>query len=208
MLLQPTKDISLFPVLIYEYDLRDFYDKEEIKKYCYENIVNGKTGPWGVMPGTISSVGVDNPLVGPRNETVLDDFPELKKIIMGCVNEYARKAGFKSQKPGNSWFNLAPENGSVIPHKHNNCSISCTFYPIFPEGSANLIVHKPIRENLMPKNQFFASHRGMDTEYNISQYELPIKEGHAYVWPAWLVHSTENNMSDERIVIALNTVNK
>jgi hypothetical protein len=86
--------------------------------------------------------------------------------------------------------------------------MSATFYPIFEEGSSNLVVERQLPHNMKPENQFTSAHGGVDTPYNMFEYEIPIKEGHIYVWPAWLRHKCYTNESDRRVMIGINTWNK
>lgn len=205
-MIKPSESMSLFPVLVNEYDLRDYYDKDELRDLLYKVIKQKKTGYWWLFPESISSYSGSEDRDG--DDMFLYRMPELMQKVMGCINDYARQAGFKTQTPVNSWFNIAAENAEVKPHRHDGCNISCTFYPIFPTGSANLILHKPMKSGLRPEDQFTSSYNGKDSMYNISEYELTIKEGHLYVWPSWMVHSAKGNLSGERVMIALNTVNK
>ena len=121
-MIKPSESMELFPVLVNEYDLRDYYDKDELRELLYKTIEKKKTGYWGLFPDSISSYGPD------RDGKFLYKMPELMKRVMGCVNDYARQAGFKTQVPRNSWFNIATENAKVRPHPHEGCNISCTFY--------------------------------------------------------------------------------
>ena len=193
-MLESTQRLSLFPSLMLEYDLREYYDKDDLMYKLYEIVKDKKLTDWGLAPNTITSYT--------NEQGVLNHLPELKKKIMWCVNDYAKIAGFKSQKLSNSWFNISIQEGSVMQHIHPGCDVSATFYPVFPEGSANLVMHRLVPDiDLFRKN-----HVGTDTAYNNSEYELNIKEGHLYVWPAWMTHSSRENNSDERVVIALNTI--
>ena len=201
-MLYPVNSLTIFPTLIQEYDLREYYDKDDIIEFLYSEIKNGDAkASYGLFDNTVSSYNY-------KNNFFQNEYSTLLKKIMSCINLYAKEAGFKQQKPANSWFNIGTYGADVKPHKHRDVNIASTFYPLFSKGSSNLILHRPIQENLIPENQFIKSHCGKDTAYNNEKYELKIKEGHLYVWPAWLIHSAEPNTTGERVTIALNTINK
>ena len=196
----PSKQLSLFPTLVQEYDIRDFYDKEEVHKMC-DDLKERDDGIYGLFPRSFSCYAFEKDVLKHLNRTLAAE-------IMGSINQYARDSGFKHQKYGESWVNIGYRDSIVNPHKHSGCNLSATFYPVFPEGSSNLMVSRPIRFDLKPDDQYSGSIREFDTDYNIEHYEIPVKEGHLYVWPAWLHHWTNPNKSDMRIMIGVNTRNK
>lgn len=193
---------ALFPTLVLEYDLRDFYDKQHLRSIIHDNTKNKDVcldGTHGLFPDTWSSYTY--------NRNVLKPFPTLRKEIMNCINNYCYIAGFKEQALKESWYNISKAGASVDKHKHSSCNISATFYPVFNDGSSNLIVWRELPHNMKPANQFSSTVKEQ-TDYTIEKFELNIKEGHLYVWPAWLRHSAEPNQSNERLMIGINTVNK
>ena len=189
---------NLFPTLLMEYDLRDFYHKSTLKQTLLDSIegINPIQGNHRNFPYSWSSYNYDRDCLKP--------FPDLKKEIMNCINHYAKTAGFKQQNYRESWFNIYKEGGEATPHVHYRCQVSATFYPILDEGSVGLTLWRTLHENLKPVDQF-SSAMETETPYTIENREIPIKEGHMYVWPSWTKHSTGINESQERWMIGINT---
>ena len=189
---------ALFPTLVLEYDLRDYYDKQHLRSTIHDDM-KGKSGEYALFPDTWSSYSY--------NRNALEPFPTLRNEIIDCINNYCYIAGFKEQHIKESWYNIGKAGAKVGKHKHSGCHMSATFYPVFNGGSSNLIVWRELPLNMKPEDQFSSAVKEQ-TDYTIEKFELNIKEGHLYVWPAWLRHSAEPNQSNERLMIGINTINK
>jgi len=199
-MITPTKEMVLFPVCVREYDLRSYYDKDAMWGQL-EDMMIKNDGEYALFPDTHSSYSYEK-------DIIMKFSKELRGEIMGAINDYSKASGFKRQGYAESWFNVGMYGAETSPHKHSGCIMSATFYPIFEEGSSNLVVERQLPAELKPVDQFTSSHGGIDTPYNMVEYEIPIKEGHIYVWPAWLRHKCYMNTSNRRVMIGINTWNK
>ena len=81
----------------------------------------------------------------------------------------------------NSWINVMGNGAKVNPHIHRNSFYSGAIYPDLEDNSANIIF-----EN---NNQIF---------------EVDIKSNYLYLFPSNLLHYTEENKSNKRIVLSFN----
>lgn len=199
-MISATREIPLFPVSVQEYDLRPYYDIDTMWSQL-EKIMIENDGEYALFPDTHSSYSYE--------KNIIRKFPrELQLNMMGAINAYAKSCGFKRQAYAESWFNVGMYGAETSPHKHSGCILSATFYPIFEEGSSNLVVERQLHPDMRPPDQFTSAHGGVDTDYNIIEYEIPIKEGHIYVWPSWLRHKCYMNESNRRVMVGINTLNK
>ena len=107
---------------------------------------------------------------------------------------------------GNMWANVNPPGGYNRPHLHPNSLFSGVYYIKAPKnsGSLKLIDPRPGAHTVMPRRkpgelppQFWR-----DVNYQ------PI-EGRIIMFPAWMWHEVETNMSAElRISVSFNFIQK
>jgi uncharacterized protein (TIGR02466 family) len=138
------------------------------------------------------------------------EFLSLKEEISCCVKEYNKRYRIhkKDIKLENSWFNVMPKDSQLIFHIHNGSLLTGAYYPLLPEGSADLTFIDPeyVRSLITSgKSVKGLEEKGKSKDDNREKRTIPIKEGHAYVFPSWLEHGTLNNNCDKRIVISFNS---
>jgi uncharacterized protein (TIGR02466 family) len=99
-----------------------------------------------------------------------------------------------------SWANLN-HAGDIHPqHLHPNAVLSGVYYVSAPEKCGDIIFHDPRRQALVihPKLK-------ENTDYNSDRHALPPFEGLLAMFPSWLEHSVEANMSgSDRLSISFN----
>tara|TARA_Y100000004_G_scaffold6407_1_gene7316 strand:+ start:75 stop:662 length:588 start_codon:yes stop_codon:yes gene_type:complete len=106
-----------------------------------------------------------------------------------------------------AWININQKHHLNQAHSHANSVLSGVYYIKTPEGCGNINFWHPAAD-LMDRDWDF----NLDSKtladfntYNSSKWWLPVKEGMLYIFPSWLKHSVEPNMSDkERISISFN----
>lgn len=180
---------ALFPTLVTTTDLSKSVNLQlvidKVKQY------HGHTGSHKLLHGGISSIG--------PSQNFLDD-PDmglLRSAMHVAINDYVQSVGLIPVMITNSWFNYGSEWTKA--HRHEGSVISGAFYPDSTEGYANLQFESPIKPVRM--NDLFNS----TTEYSSYICEITPKPGLLVLFPSWLIHSTEKNKVDNKIVISFNT---
>ena len=105
---------------------------------------------------------------------------------------------------GNMWANINPSGGMNIPHIHPNALFSGVYYVKSNPKSGRLKIYdpRPGANFIMPTRKPGNLGRDLWREANIE----PI-EGRIIMFPAWLWHSVEENMSDDiRISVSFNFI--
>jgi uncharacterized protein (TIGR02466 family) len=100
----------------------------------------------------------------------------------------------------NLWININEYKDYNILHEHPNCMISGVFYVKAPENSGS-IVFKNDSDIRYYMNYKLTSDLN---NYNASMWSFPALENNLYLFPSWLKHYVEPNLSNEsRISISL-----
>ena len=105
---------------------------------------------------------------------------------------------------GKMWANINPSGGMNMPHIHPNALFSGVYYVKSNPKSGRLKIYdpRPGANFIMPTRKPGNPGRDLWREANIE----PI-EGRIIMFPAWLWHSVEENMSDDiRISVSFNFI--
>ena len=105
-----------------------------------------------------------------------------------------------------AWININQKHHLNQTHSHGNNVLSGVYYIKTPEGCGNIQFWHPAVD-LMSRDWDFNFQSNFNTynTYNSSKWGLPAKEGMLYIFPSWLKHFVDPNMSDEeRISISFN----
>jgi uncharacterized protein (TIGR02466 family) len=95
------------------------------------------------------------------------------------------------------WVNVNPKGGFNKLHNHPTVALSSVLYVKTNEDSGKIFFKNPTNSGLFPLDQGNPAFFG--------EYWMPSKQGSMLVFPAYLDHYVEPNMSDEdRISIAIN----
>jgi uncharacterized protein (TIGR02466 family) len=142
-----------------------------------------------------------------QTATNLETEPELQDLI-SVVNEGAQEALSALHVEHNGflvtgcWANIKPAGAGHVPHNHPNNYLSGVYYVRLPSRGGRILFHDPRDQPYL----ISPSTTGKN-EYNSRIAHLPIREGGLILFPAWLVHSVENNPEDmDRISISFNNV--
>ena len=107
----------------------------------------------------------------------------------------------------NSWLMFHNKNHFSNSHNHLNSFISGILYIKTPENCGNIVFHTTkVNHTLFPSiNIPFKNYN----EYNSTFITFKVKENQLLLFPSSLVHSVENNLSnDTRICLAFNVLIK
>lgn len=194
--MQKTTDkmfVNAFAIPLGIFDLSDSPQidlaKELIKEYDTVDhlLITGGRSSWNVDYGSI----LHNPKL-----------QDLKERVDEAVNEYVEHLGLEEVILGNSWFNIMPKGGEVIPHRHERSTISGALYIDSGTGAAELSFTNPTSIYRMAeevKNHY--------TDYTSSAASIEAKKGRCVLFPSWLEHGTDINEYEGRIVISFNYIN-
>ena len=113
----------------------------------------------------------------------------------------------KSIRLINAWVNINQKFNSNQAHTHPGCVLSGVYYIKTPKECGNIHFIHPAQD-MMTRD--WSNSIGYDwyldhNQYNSELWWLPSEEGRLYVFPPWIKHLVQPNMSDEeRISISFN----
>ena len=186
---------GFFPTIIYAEDFK--LDTNKIA----QDIIQ-----WSNQNKGIKKTNVD----GWHSETNMHEKSEYKPL----VNELFRMAHqifeeeWLEREPflGNMWANINPFGGYNKPHVHPNALFSGVYYVKTPPNCGRLIGQdpRPGIQTCMPTRK-----KGEIPRHLWRDVHLQPQENRAIMFPAWLWHAVEPNMSNEiRISVSYNFIQK
>lgn len=191
--LEKLKQDIVFPTVIHSFILEDFIDfNEDLKQKIYtlqkqnEGVVLSNVMGWHSK----------------ENLFKLVEFAELKKIIDAAIHKTTEMVGYKNLNiiPTSCWANINPQYGSNKIHDHANSLFSGVYYIQTPENSGDLTFYDP-RE----AKTFYKPPLKEYNQYSADAVKFKPVPGLLLVFPSWLKHGVDPNMSsEERISISFN----
>ena len=183
-------DIFKTPIFTKSLDI----DNTAIEKYAL-NLKRKSKGR------TVSNQG------GWQSDELQGDIPVLKPLInsiMFCSESFGSCIGIKMPvKLDNIWINVNNYKDANSVHVHNYSLLSGVYYVKAPADSGSIIFYHP---NFPLIN--YDWHKGNISEgntYTSSKWQVPPVSGKLILFPSWLLHSVNPNLSKEnRISISFN----
>lgn len=129
-------------------------------------------------------------------------FKPLHDIAANCFNHIFKEMGADDSLRYSlqGWVNLTHPGGYNVKHVHSQCLMSACYYLDVPENSGNITFHDPRPGAVF--SPLTAISKTLKTAIAI-----PPKSGLLVVFPEWLEHGVEANLSNEnRISIPINAV--
>jgi uncharacterized protein (TIGR02466 family) len=186
---------NLFTIPVYKVDLLSI-NNERIKDYVYQ-LKNKDKGR------ILSNVG------GWQSTNLNLKAKETKELfneIVNCANDYKDALGFNKSskiKMLNSWFNINEYKDYNSNHSHPHSLISGVYYIHTNKDSGNIVFSHPAYEIMQYDWQYFK--KDNINSYSASSWWLPAKNHKLYLFPSWLLHKVEPNLSkDSRISLSFN----
>lgn len=103
---------------------------------------------------------------------------------------------YVEKRIGESWFNIHKKTGETLEHHHNGIGLVVTCYISLPENGGFIEFRDPL--------EYHKAHTPIIPEQELWK-QIECKSGDILIFPGWLKHRTQPNMSDEdRIVLTLN----
>jgi uncharacterized protein (TIGR02466 family) len=100
------------------------------------------------------------------------------------------------------WVNVAAPGGAVLMHNHPNNFLSGVYYVRVQPGANTINFHDPRPQTAVVRPPVTEL-----TAYNADQVVVPVEEGMMVIFPAWLIHSVDQNQTDrERVSVSFNVM--
>ena len=184
---------KFFPTLVYGKDV------ELNNNQLAQDIVN-----WSNQDKGVSKTNVK----GWHSTTDMHTKPEYSQLVTELMrmqkeiydNEHIDRHAIL----GNMWANINPPGGMNMPHLHPNALFSGVYYIKSNPKAGRLKIYdpRPGVQLIMPTRKSGDPGKDLWREANIE----PI-EGRIIMFPAWLWHSVEENISDDiRISVSFNFI--
>ena len=185
--------ISIFevPLLCARLDL----DVSSIEQYCWDysrkNVGRQASNAGGYQSNDLPKE--DTPLTG------------LVQEIEKYYYEMAEVFAFQntSLKLDNMWFNINGYKDFNQMHRHPACAFSGVYYVKTPENCGNIVFENPAE--ILEYANALIPYKAWN-QFNTVSHWRKAEENLLYVFPGWLRHSVEPNLSNEkRISISFNS---
>jgi uncharacterized protein (TIGR02466 family) len=140
-----------------------------------------------------------------KNFNVLNQLPDIEKLINYHLEIYQKTiCGIEIQNfyITDSWIAVTPPGGKHIIHNHPNSLISGIFYFDVPDQSSiNFYLEHTIFKNF----KFYFDYT-IPTDYNKQIWKVPVKNSDIVIFPSWIDHDVDINLSDKkRVIIGFNS---
>jgi uncharacterized protein (TIGR02466 family) len=186
-----------FPTLIYYQDLPDSLElNQAIRSHIY---ALRSSDPEGIVRSNVKRMGAWHSGLDLHQR---EEFRSLTRAILAAVQKIYDHLGYDpAYEPvfDNMWANINPRHGYNRNHIHPNVLWSGVYYVQAPPDSGRILFTDPRPQALVKRRP----------EAWSEVYFEPI-EGRLVLFPAWLTHEVEPNLSDkdgaagDRISISFN----
>lgn len=136
------------------------------------------------------------------NEVIINS---LIKSFSPSILEFIQTLGYKSDKTfvTNLWANVNGFKDFNLTHTHPGCFISGAYYIEVPKNSGNIVFHHPAEDMMSPD---WSSNQNIEyNSYNGLTYWIKPEPSYLYLFPSWLKHHVEPNLSNKnRVSISFN----
>jgi uncharacterized protein (TIGR02466 family) len=188
-------DVDLFPVLVRR--VTDFLTKDQCVQIM-SRLGSIEFGSHSALIGDASSTFN----AGINDSSVIDEiekFSSIKEKILHQTNAYARDFGTRPVELGNSWINIQRKGSELGYHTHPLSVISGALYVKVDADSSRIRFRNP--------NPFLDVTDVLNsTAYTSTTVYIAPQVGTLLLFPSWLKHGSDENLSDERVVLSFNTL--
>jgi uncharacterized protein (TIGR02466 family) len=187
-----SKNINIFNTSIYSFKLN--LNLNDLYQYCikYEKN-NNSNNKSGVGSFQSKDLNLNNPIIN----LLANSFLEHVNFI--SYNNYKIK---NKLYLSNFWFNINRFKDFNLEHIHPGSILSGVYYIKTPKNSGNLIFKNNNNSNFYLEQNDLIEFNTL----NCVTYFLPPQENCLHIFPSWLPHYVEPNLSEaERISFSFNT---
>ena len=192
------KTHKFFPVPIFEFKVQNHEElNEKLKKYIYELQEND---PKGIKLS--NSGGWHSPYFNIGESEILKEFVKIIQRYLSEIITVDFGWAFRNDKVmiEGMWSVINKKNSFNIRHSHPNCMLSAAYYVKAKKNSGKIKFWDPkeVKSMRYPTIEKF-------TDLSVEVIKFEPLEGTLFIFPAYLHHAVEENLSDEdRIVISFN----
>jgi len=191
---------NIFPIKIYKTsygDVTDLYNTlSPILETTFQRTIENNQGSMR-----------NNGLCSYNAERNLHKLPELKTIV-DFVSEHVAKFWKELGYEGvpyihEQWANRYVNGSFIDIHNHAPIPLTASFYLKKEPAAGNLIFENPLEALL--KHQPYAKIKERDYYHTLFDHGVEVSEGDLIIFPGWLRHRTEPNLSGSaRIIVGSN----
>lgn len=192
------KTHKFFPVPIFEFKVQNHEElNKKLKKYIYELQEND---PKGIKLS--NSGGWHSPYFNIGESEILKEFVKIIQRYLSEIITVDFGWAFRNDKVmiEGMWSVINKKNSFNIRHSHPNCMLSAAYYVKAKKNSGKIKFWDPkeVKSMRYPTIEKF-------TDLSVEVIKFEPLEGTLFIFPAYLHHAVEENLSDEdRIVISFN----
>jgi len=194
----------LFPTQYWEVEL-----KENIKELQNESYKIKKNDQEGVIKSNTGLNGYHSKDI--RN---FENIPKINKLmfeIANCVNSIHQVNRKGKLNLANFWVNISGKGASNSPHVHSGNNYSGVFIIKIPKemSGGRFLFYRNFNDAALNSMAYMGQFKD---DYKMQSYDYPIitippKENMLLVFPSWVPHAVETNLSDEdRISLSFNFI--
>lgn len=188
---------QLFPTLVWT---TLFDDRTRFNARLLELALQLKSQhPAGVSKTNIKGWQSDN------NLQKLAEFEDINLRIIQVCQRIAESQNFKPDLifQHQAWVNVSPPGASNQVHYHPNCHFSGVYYVSLKAPECGSIFFRDPRI----ASRMLTYPTDKPTEFTASELRMRPEEGRMYVFPGWLEHGVDENLSDsDRVSISFNAL--
>ena len=177
----------IYPHGSYVYKAHYKFDWNKLRPICKNLIESTKSEGYLVEGGKTSVANFKQP------HKILE-FSHYYTWLKGIIKEISiEHEGYHKQfkyNVANSWVNYHAEGGKTLEHNHSNVLFVAAAYLYIPENGGFIQYKDPLEyqksayEHQNPKDWIWK--------------EVPVVTGDVLIFPGWLRHRTQNNLSNEK----------
>lgn len=202
-----------FPTVIYSLDLPDRQRTAEMNRRLAQHIYAWREqDAEGLNRSNARSAGSWH---SPSDMAKRLEFSELVDLVFFCAHAVFRDSGYdEAHEPviDNMWANLNPRGGYNRSHFHPNVLWSGVYYVQTPPNCGNICFFDPRTEACMILPRLAADQT--PKLQNQNEISFNAVEGRIILFPSWLAHEVEANMTDvegpagDRISVSFNIMQR
>ena len=198
-----------FPTLVYSLDIPDKARAAELNNSVKPHIYHWReTDHDGVQRSNANVAGAWH---SPSDMARRPEYTDLVELIFHCAQAVFQDMRYDpAYQPGidNMWANINPRHGYNRSHFHPNVLWSGCYYVQVPDHAGRITFYDTRTEAQMLQPKYAPGMERPRQAWEEISYE-PV-EGRILLFPGWLAHDVEPNMSDlegpagDRISVAFN----
>lgn len=203
------KTFEAFPTFVYRGSLGEPKDLNMALKSCIRE--EQKRDQEGIVRSNIRSLGGWHS----RSNLHYDDaYAEFTKVIDAFCSSIAEDWNYAENlklEMSQLWAIINSPGSFNISHTHPGCLWSGAYYVQAPEDSGDIVFEEPRAVAVAVAGKF---QNGRKPDFAMNNIHFTPVEGEFYIFPSWLSHHVEPNLStmkgkkSERIVLSFNLMQK